>query len=170
MYQDTTWYEGRPQPRRHCVSLLDGTQLPSRKGAQPPPQFSANIRCGQTAGWTKMPLGADVGLGPGDFVFDGDQLPPRKSTAATKFFAHVCCGQTAGWMKTPLGTEVDLYPGHIVLAGTQLPRDRGTSPLAPLFGPCLWWPRSLISATAEILFLLHLSIRIMSAYKWSENF
>ena len=26
------------------------------------PQFSANIRCGQTAGWTKMPLGVEVGL------------------------------------------------------------------------------------------------------------
>ena len=29
------------------------------------PQFLANVRCGQTAGWTKMPLGMDVGLGPG---------------------------------------------------------------------------------------------------------
>jgi len=27
-------------------------------------QFSANVRCGQTAGWTKMPLGVEVGLGP----------------------------------------------------------------------------------------------------------
>jgi len=24
------------------------------------------------AGWYKMPLGMEVGLGPGDFVFDGD--------------------------------------------------------------------------------------------------
>ena len=27
------------------------------------PQFSAHVRCGQVAGWTKMPLGMEVGLG-----------------------------------------------------------------------------------------------------------
>jgi len=27
------------------------------------------------AGWIKMPLGMDVGLGSGDFVFDGDPAP-----------------------------------------------------------------------------------------------
>jgi len=30
----------------------------------------------KTAGWTKMPLGMDVGLGPGDFVFDDDPAVP----------------------------------------------------------------------------------------------
>jgi len=79
------------------------TQFPSPKGAQ----FSANVRCGQTAGWTKIPLGMEVGLDPGDFVFDGH-------THTTQFLAHVYCGQTAGWMKTPLGAEVDLGPDHIV--------------------------------------------------------
>jgi len=39
-------------------------------------QFSANVCCGQTAGWTKMPRGMEVGLGPGDFVFDGDPATP----------------------------------------------------------------------------------------------
>ena len=39
---------------------------------------SPNVRCGQTAGCTKMPLGMKVGLGPGDFVFDGDSAPPEK--------------------------------------------------------------------------------------------
>jgi len=43
------------------------------------PQFSANVRCGQTPGWTKMPLGMEVSLGPGDFVFDGDPATPRKT-------------------------------------------------------------------------------------------
>ena len=91
----------------------------------------------------KMPLGMEVGLGPSDFVLDGDSASPQ-------FSAHVYCGQTAGWMKTPLGTEVDLGPGHIVLEGTQLPRERVTA--APsLFGPCLLWPRSPISATTELL-------------------
>jgi len=42
------------------------------------PEFSANVRCRQTAGGTKMPLGMEVGLGPGDFVFDRDLARPRK--------------------------------------------------------------------------------------------
>ena len=33
MYQDTTWYGGRPQPRRRCVTW--GPSCPSPKGAQP---------------------------------------------------------------------------------------------------------------------------------------
>jgi len=74
------------------------------------PQFSANVRCGQTAGWTKMPLGIEVGLGPCDFVFDGDLATPKNGhTHPTRFVVHVCCGQTAGWIKMPLGTEVNLH-------------------------------------------------------------
>jgi len=49
------------------------------------PQFSAQVRCGQMAGWTKMPLGMKVGLVPGDFVFDGTQLSQKKGTAPTNF-------------------------------------------------------------------------------------
>jgi len=59
--------------------VLDGTQLPSpKKGTGP--QFSAHFYCRQTAGCINMPLGMEVGLGPGDFVFDGDpaELPPEQ--------------------------------------------------------------------------------------------
>jgi len=141
MYQDTTWYRGRSQPRRHCVKW--GPSFPTLKGHSPH-QFSAIVRCGQTAGWIKTPLNMEVGLGPGDFVFDGDLAPQKKGTAPTQFLANVYCGQTAGWMKTPLGTEVDLGPGHIVLDENPAPPcERGTA--APrIFGPCLLWPRSPI--------------------------
>jgi len=64
----------------------------------------------------------------------------------------IACGQTAGWMKTPLGTEIDLRPGHIVLDGPQRSAKGAQHPL-PLLGPYLLWPRSPISATAELLFL-----------------
>jgi len=105
IYQDTIWYGGRPQPRRHCVRW--GPSSPSPKGARP--QFSANVRCGQRAECAKMPLGMEVGLGPGDFVFDGDPAPPRKKWhSPTQFLARVYCGQTAGWIKMPLDTEVNL--------------------------------------------------------------
>jgi len=36
------------------------------------------VYCGQTAGWIRIPLGTEVGLGPGDIVLDDDQLPPQK--------------------------------------------------------------------------------------------
>ena len=34
--------------------------------------------CGQTAVWIKMPLGTDVGLGPGNIVSHGDPAPPTE--------------------------------------------------------------------------------------------
>ena len=70
----------------------------SKKGAEPPSQFSAHVYCGQTAGWIKMPLGMEVGLGPGDFVFDGDPATPRTEGTPTnsQLLAHPYCGQTAG--------------------------------------------------------------------------
>jgi len=57
-----------PQPRRHCVRW--GRRFPSPKGAQP-----ANVRCDQTAGWTKMLLGTEVNLCPGDVVRWGRSSP-----------------------------------------------------------------------------------------------
>jgi len=39
------------------------------------------------AAWIKMPLGMEVGLGPGDFVLDGDPAPPSsKGEAETPNF------------------------------------------------------------------------------------
>jgi len=82
-----------------------------------------------------MALGTEVGLGPGDFVFDGDPATPRTegTPTTTQFLAHVYCGQTDGWMKTSLGTEVDLGPGHIVLDGSQFCAKRYSIP--PSFRP-----------------------------------
>jgi len=96
-----------------------------------------------------MALGMEVGLGPGDFVFDGD---PRKGTPTpTQFLAHVYCSETVGWMKAPLGTEVDLGPGHIVLDGVPAFREMGTVAFPPSFRPMsIVATRSPISATAEL--------------------
>jgi len=81
-----------------------------------------------------MALRMEVGLGQGDFVFDGDPAPPRKrGTAPTEFLADVYCGQMSGWIKMPLGTEVDLVPGHIVLDGDPAYLERGRA--APSFRP-----------------------------------
>jgi len=65
--QDETSHAGRLRPCPHCVKW--GPSSPPEKRHSP--QFSAHVRCGQTAGWIKMPLGMQVRLGPGDCVLDG---------------------------------------------------------------------------------------------------
>jgi len=40
-----------------------------------------------------MPLGTEVGLGPGDIVLNGDPVPSEGGTEAPTS-AHVYCGQT----------------------------------------------------------------------------
>jgi len=107
------------------------------------PQFSANVRCSQTAGWSKMPFGMDVGFGPGDFVFDGDPAAPRKKGYTHP--THVCCGRTAEWIKMPLGTEVNVGSGDVVLDGGRCSLKRGTS---PQFVVCLLWPNGFIDEGA----------------------
>ena len=70
----------------------------------PPPQFTAHVYCGQTAGWIKMAL-VEVGLDSSHIVLDGDparrlyvrwvpSLPPQNGRSP-QFSAHFYCGQTA---------------------------------------------------------------------------
>ena len=86
------------------------------------------------------------GRRPGDFIFDGNPVPPqKKGTAATQFLANVYCGQTAGWMKTSLCTEVDLGRSDILLGGDPAPLPKkGRSPL-PNF-----WPMSIVAKRLDI--------------------
>jgi len=74
MDKDATWYGGRPMPTRHFVRW--GASSPSPKSAQHP--IFEQCSLWPTAGWTKMPLGMEVGLGAGEFVFDGDPATPEK--------------------------------------------------------------------------------------------
>ena len=62
----------------------DPGSLP-KKGAKPPPQFSAHDYCGKTAACIKMPLATEVGLGPDDIVLDGDPVPPTLKGPAPNF-------------------------------------------------------------------------------------
>jgi len=50
------------------------------------PPFSAHICCGQMAGWIKMPLGREVGLGPSNIMLDGDPSPPPQKGGRTPNF------------------------------------------------------------------------------------
>ena len=80
----------------------------------------------------KMPLGRDVVISPGDFVLDGDLVPPHEKGggAPSQFSAHFYCTQTAGYIKMPLGMEVGLSPGEFVLDRDPAPLPKtGRSPL-----------------------------------------
>jgi len=84
-----------------------------------------------------MSHGMEVGLSPGDFLFDGDPAPLPKKGEAPQFSAHVCCGQIAAWIKMPLGTEVGLGSDYVVSWGPSSPLSKkGAEPhLLPNFRP-----------------------------------
>ena len=76
MDQDATWYGSRPRPGD---IVLDGDPAPpAKKWHSIRPPLLGHFYCGYTAGWIKIPLGADVGLGSGHIVLVGDPAPaPR---------------------------------------------------------------------------------------------
>jgi len=39
------------------------------------------VHCSQTVEWIRMPLGMEIGLGPGHIVLDGDPAPAETGTA-----------------------------------------------------------------------------------------
>ena len=76
-----------------------------------------------------MPLGMEVGLGPGHTVLEGTSSLSQNSTSP--IFCPRLLWQPAGWIKMPLGMEVGLGPGHTVLDGDPaLPQKGGI--VAPL--------------------------------------
>ena len=65
--------------RPHCARWKPNSTSP-KKGHRP--LFSAHVCCGQIPRWIKMPLGMEVGLGPGHNVLDGNLAsPPQRGTA-----------------------------------------------------------------------------------------
>ena len=111
----------------------------------------------------KFPLGRELGLGPGDIVLDGDPASPtEKGTAAPPQLFGLCFfGQTAGWIRIPLHNEVGLGPGEILFDGAQLQRPGKGAQQHPTFRPmCVMAKWSPISATAELLFMLHVILAV----------
>ena len=114
-----------------------GTQLPPQKGKQPP-NFRPMSIVAKSDGWIKVPLGTKVGLGPGDTVLDGIQLP--QNGHSPQFSAYVYYGQMAVRIRILLGMEIGLSLGDIVLDGDPPPLPKGSQP--PIFGQCPLWPNS----------------------------
>ena len=100
------------------------------------------VYCGQTVEWIKLPLGMEVGLGPGHIVLDGIPGPTeRRTTAPSNLFGAclslLCSGR--GFC-----TVDDYITYHPVLVARTQPR-----PMSIVA------KRSPISATAEHLFFLN---------------
>ena len=73
------------------------------------------------AAWIKMPLGRKVGLGPVDFMLDGNPAPLPKERAEPPIFS-LCLLWPNGWMdQDGIGMEVGLSPGNFVLDGDPAP-------------------------------------------------
>ena len=82
-----------------------------------------------------MPLVIELGLGPGDFVLDGDPAPPSPK-GHNQFSAHICCGQMDAWIKMSLSMKLGLSPGDFVLNGDPValsPKGGGPPNFRPMF-------------------------------------
>jgi len=96
-------------PWPHCVRW--GSSSPAESGTAAPtfeiygrpynPQSMSIVA--KPLDGSKMPLGSEVGVGPGHTVLDGDPILPPPKGHSPSILAHVCCGQTARWIKMPLG-------------------------------------------------------------------
>jgi len=113
-------------------------------------QFSAHVCCGQTAEWVKMPLGMEVGLGPGHIVLDGDPVPQKRGHSPPPNFQPMSVVANNGWM------DQDTWYGgmprprpHCVRWGPISPPKKGHSP--PLFGPCLLLPNGWMDQDATLI-------------------
>jgi len=144
---------GRPFVKRFALCYRTvvclGTQLPSPKGHSP--QFSVPVCCGQTAGWIKMPLGREVGLGPGDIVLDGNPVRLlQKGHSRPHTFQPMSL-----WPNSSMDQDATWYRGrpwprpHCVRwkPSSPPPNKGGT---AQIFGPCLLWPNGLMDQNATL--------------------
>jgi len=87
-----------------------------------------------------MPLGMEVSLGPGDFVFDGDPATSRNSAHQPHPIFGPCSLWPNGWMDQDATWYVTLC-----WMGSQLPL-KGAQPL--VFGSCLLWPNGWMDEDA----------------------
>jgi len=111
----------------------DGDPSPLPKtGTEPPPQFSAHVHCGQTAGWIKTALGTEAGRGPGHLLHPSLKTGRRLSPIFGPFLLW-----PNGWMRWRQASAQTT-----VLDGDPASSPKGGRP--PIFNPCLLWPNGWI--------------------------
>jgi len=101
------------------------------------------------AGWTKMPLGMQLGLCPGDFVLDGEPASPQKKRQQP----HPIFGPCLLWPKGSMDDDATWYGSrpqprpHCVRRGPSFPRERGTAASSP---PPSFRPMSIVTTVAHL--------------------
>jgi len=83
-----------------------------------------------------MPLGREVGLGPGHIVLDGDPAPPQKGAQPPIFWPMSIVAKRLDGSRYATWYEGGLCPGNIVLHADPAP-PQGAH--LPIFGPRLLW-------------------------------
>jgi len=119
----------------------------------PPPQrdrasqFSVHICCGQMAGWTKMALDMEVGLG--DFVRWGHRsCSPKKGQSPLPNFRPISIvAKRLDASRCHLVRRFGLSTGDFVLDRDPAPSPK-TRQSSPIFGPCLLRPNGCIDQDA----------------------
>jgi len=104
------------------------------------------------AGWIKMTLGTEVGLGPGDFVLDGDPAPlsPKREQSPPIFGS---CIWPNGWMDqdgTWHGGGPQSRP-HCARWGSRSPSPQKRGKRPPIFGPFLFVAKWLDASTCHLV-------------------
>jgi len=139
----------------HLLLIL----FPHPQKREQSPLLLAHVYCGHSVAWTRMPLGMEVGLGPGDIAVDGSQPFPKSRAQLPNFrpmslVAKRLVDQDGTWY----GGRPWPRP-HSARWGPSSPPPpaKGHRPL-PIFGPCLLWsnsrPSQLLLSTCLMLFLL----------------
>jgi len=100
--------------------------------------------CRQTAVCIKMPLGMEIRLRPGDFVLDGN--PDSPIFVQCPLWPNDWMDEDATWY----GSRPRPRP-HCIRRGPSSARKGHNSPR--LFGACLLWPWSPISATVSSCYI-----------------
>jgi len=138
--------------------VLDGNQHLPQKGRSPT-QFSAHVYCGQTAAWMKnatwyggrpRPTRHCVRCGPRLPSYHQKKAhPPHPIFGLSILWPNGWMDEDAAWY----GSRPRPRP-HIVLDRVPAPA-KGPQQPPPSFRPrCRLWPRSPISATAELLLIV----------------
>jgi len=146
MYQDATWYGGRPRPKGQCVRWEPSS--PSPKRGQTPPNFWPMSIAAKRLHRSRCTWYGGRPRPRPHCARWGTSSPSPKRGHSPLIFADVYCAHTAGCIKMPLGMEVGLDPSDIVLYGDPAPTSPkgGTAP--PIFGPCLLWPNRCMDQDA----------------------
>ena len=154
MDQDAAWYEGRPRPRRLCVRWEPSS--PPQKGGGAPPQFSSHVYCGQTAGWIKMSLGTEMGLGPGHIMLDGDPaaVSPPPIFGPFLLWPNGCMHQVATWY----GGRPQSRRLYVRRNPAPYPKRGGAH---PILGPRLLWPNGCMDQDATWYGGIGLGLRVI---------